>query len=192
MSFKKLGTVYGIDISQRAIDFCKKRGLNNVSISEVEKMEQDDQTFDIITCLDVLEHVVNPIDALAEMKRVLKDRGSIIITVPAFKVLWSQHDEALCHLRRYEKESLVHDLQEAGLKINRVGYFFFLSFFIVAPIRIIRKFLLSDSKRHSDTTTLPPKILNEFLKFLFMVELKISTNFKLPFGTTLYAIVSKQ
>jgi SAM-dependent methyltransferase len=192
LEFSKLGEAFGIDISERAIDFCKKRGLKNVTRSSAEKMEYSDKTFDVITCLDLLEHVLGPVETLQELRRVLRDNGKIVMMVPAFRIMWSQHDDALCHLRRYEKASLSYDLDEVGLKIERIGYFFFASFFAVAPIRITRRFLPSKLKVRSDTTTLPPKFLNEFLKFLFKIEIKVTDKFRLPFGTTLYAVVSKE
>ena len=130
--------------------------------------------------------------SLQHSARVLKDDGKIIIMVPAFRFLWSQHDEALCHLRRYEKDSLSNDLAESGLKADKIGYFFFTSFFFVAPIRIMRRFFADNTKVHSDTTTLPPSVINAFLKILFNFEMKIQDNIKFPFGTSLYAIVSKK
>jgi dolichyl-phosphate beta-glucosyltransferase len=192
LAFGKLGKSFGIDASERAVKFCGERGLKNVIQSAAEKINYADKTFDIITCLDVLEHVINPVEVLLEMKRVLKDDGTIIIMVPAFRILWSQHDEALCHLRRYESDSLSSDLQEAELKIKKAGHFFFIAFFAVAPIRIIRRFFVAKGKMYSDTTTLPPKFLNEFMKFLLKIEMRILDLVYLPFGTTLYAITSKQ
>jgi dolichyl-phosphate beta-glucosyltransferase len=193
LAFSNLGEAFGIDVSDKAIEFCKQRGLRQVSQCPVESINFEDKAFDIITCIDVLEHVTNPIKALLEINRVLKDSGRAIITVPAFRIIWSQHDEALCHLRRYEKRSLLSDLSEAGLRIDKISYFFFTSFFVVAPIRIIRRLLIAKPKKtHSDTTTLPPKLINEFLKFLFNLEMKFSLKFSLPFGTTLYAVVSKE
>jgi SAM-dependent methyltransferase len=190
-SFMKLGEAYGIDISQKAVDFCHKQGFINVSLSAPENICFNDKRFDIIACLYLLARAVNPIDALLDIRRALKDSGKVIIMVPAFRMLWSRHDNALGHLRRYEKKQLIHDLNEAGLKIDKIGYFFFLSFFLVAPIRIMRKFFSANKKNKSDTSTLPPKIINEFLKLLFKMEIAFSDIFSLPFGTTLYAIASK-
>ena len=51
-------------------------------------------------------------------------------------------DDALCHLRRYKKDSLSRDLDEAGLKVEKMSYFFFTSFFVVTPIRIMRRFIV--------------------------------------------------
>jgi hypothetical protein len=67
----------------------------------------------------------------------------------------------------------------------------FTSFFIVAPIRIMRRFFVAKGKIHSDTTTLPPKPINQLLKILFYFELRISDYIRFPFGTTLYAAASK-
>lgn len=191
LSFGQIGPAFGLDISEKAVEFCMKRGLKNVMLSSAEKIKHADRAFDIIVCLDLLEHVINPVETLLEIKRVLKNRGKIVITVPAFRILWSQHDEALCHLRRYEKESLLSDLQEAGLKVEKMGYFFFTSFFVVAPVRIMRRFFVSADKKQSDTTTLPPRVLNELLKVLFNIEMKIADRINLPLGTTIYAVVSK-
>ena len=188
----RFGKASGIDVSGQAVAFCKIRGFDTVIQCPIEKIEFADKTFDLATCLDVLEHVAKPVEALHEIKRVLKDSGKMIIAVPAFRILWSQHDEALSHLRRYEKKSLVADLKEGGFKVEKIGYFFFLAFFLVAPIRIARRFLNpAKGKTQSDTTTLPPKFLNEFLKFIFHLEVKISLHFGLPFGTTLFAVVKK-
>lgn len=191
LALNKLGRAFGIDIAPQAIEFCKKRKLENISQCPVEEIKYKDKTFDVITCLDLLEHVPNAVGALRELKRVLKDGGKIIITVPAFKILWSQHDEALCHLRRYEKDSLVRDVQEAGLKVEKLNYFFVTSFMVVAPIRIMRRFLVSRHTLVSDTTTLPPKLLNNLLKILFTLEMRVVVKTGAPFGTTLYAVVSK-
>jgi SAM-dependent methyltransferase len=151
-----------------------------------------DKTFDIITCLDLLEHVPNAHEVILEMRRLLKDNGKIIIMVPALRMLWSQHDEALSHYRRYEKGSLLHEVSEAHLKVEKINFFFFTSFFAVFPIRIIRRFLPPKARAKSDTTTLPPAFLNAFLKFIFEIEMKVADKINLPFGTTLYAVVSKE
>ncbi len=191
MVLERFGEATGIDISKKAVDFCHKRGLKNVQLSPGEALDFDDDSFDTICCLDVLEHVPEPVKTLREMKRVLKDDGVIIISVPAFRFLWSQHDEILCHFRRYEKESLKTDIEEAELKIVRLTFFFFLSFFAVTPIRIIRRLVVAGKQARSDTTTLPPRWLNSCLIYLLKVEIFFADKIGLPFGTSLFAIVRK-
>jgi dolichyl-phosphate beta-glucosyltransferase len=188
-SFKKLGDAHGIDVSEKAIEFCLKRGLENVTLCPAERIAYSDETFDIIASFDVLEHVSNPSQVLAEFRRVLKSKGHLIISVPAFRFLWSQHDEALCHFRRYEKGEFAYELKEAGFKIDKMSYLFFVSFFVVAPIRLLRR--LRQSENVCDTTTLPPKFLNRVLISLFQIETTLSMKMGLPFGTTLYAVARK-
>jgi len=188
---EKFGEVRGIEPSERAIEFCQERGLKNIERGSIENLNFRDRTFDIVTCLDVLEHVSSPAIGLRELKRVLKDEGKIIITVPAFRSLWSRHDEALNHLRRYDKKDLIGDLEAAGLRVETIGYFFFLSYFVIAPARILGRFFARRSGPKSDTLILPPKPLNGLLKLWFYLEAKIAVRFGLPFGTTIYAIASR-
>lgn len=191
LGFQGLGEAIGVDISDKALAFCRQRGIRNVVQSSAEQLPLGSGTFDIVACLEVLEHVSDPVTTLQEVRRVLKPDGKVVITVPAFRFLWSQHDDALCHLRRYERGPLCIDLREAGFKVEKVGFFFFASFFVVAPIRVARRFLTGKSKYpHSDTTTLPPKLLNALLIWVFKFELFLAEKIALPFGTTLFAIGS--
>lgn len=192
LSFNEFGKTFGIDLYEKSINFCRKRGLKNIIQSQAEQMGYKDNTFDIITCLDILEHTLDPLKVLLEIKRVLKDTGKIIITVPAFNFLWSQHDVMYCHLRRYKRRAFIHNLQKAGFKIEKINYFFFTSFLIAAPSIMAQKLLRSKIFYPKAIYKLPHKLLNEFLYFLFKIEIKISDIFRLPFGTTLYAVVSKE
>jgi len=106
--------------------------------------------------------------------------------------LWSQHDNALCHLRRYEKEEFHDALINADFFIETSGYFYFTSFLFVALFRVIKRVFFFDKKVKSDVTTLPPRIFNNFLKWVFRMEIKFLSIFPLPFGTTLYAVISKK
>ena len=188
-SFAKLGEAHGIDVSEKAVEFCQRRGLENVVLCPAEHIAFPDETFDIVTSFDVLEHVNNPSRMLEECRRVLKAGGHLIISVPAFRFLWSQHDEALCHLRRYERKEFSNELEEAGFEIKRMSYLFFVSFFVVAPIRLLRR--VRQAKTICDTTTLPPRLLNLALVALFRFETWLSMKMGLPFGTTLYAVGKK-
>jgi len=190
--FKNVGRAYGFDISKDAVRFCHKRGMLNVVQASAADICFGDRVFDIVTLLDVMEHLPYQKAALEEINRVLKDDGKLIVTVPAFKILWSQHDEALCHFRRYEKKELEKELIGSGYKIERIGYYFFSSFLAVALIRLIRRLRVSKNSCHSDTTTAPPKLINRLLIGLFNLERKLSFIIKMPFGTTLYAIAGKK
>ena len=61
----------------------------------------EDETFDLITCLDVIEHTPDDRVTLRELHRVTRPGGYLLVTVPAYQALWSQHDVANHHFRRY-------------------------------------------------------------------------------------------
>lgn len=191
LELRKFGEVFGIDRSEHAVKFCERNGLKNIVRCGVEEMKFEDKKFDIIICFDTLEKSPDPVVLLQEMKRVLKDDGRIVIMAPALRSLWNQHDEALNHVRRYEKESLSFDIADAGLELSKMGFLFFSAFFVIAPLVFLEKLLFSRRRARIDTTTLPPKFINEFLKALFRLEINLSDRFNFPFGTMLYAVVSR-
>lgn len=191
LRLSKIGKTFGTDMSDKSLEFCKKMGMGDLVNSSAENLSFKDKTFDIVICLDTLERVYEQQKTLREIKRVLKEGGRAIITVAAFKSLWSQHDEASGNLRRYRKESLIKEFLQSGLYVEEINFFFFASFFIVAVLRIIRKLFFRYHPFISDTTTLPPKPLNEFLKLLFQLEAHLAMHLPIPFGTTLYTVLRK-
>lgn len=186
-----LGKAYGIDVSKQAVSFCKQRGLANVICTSLEPLPFKGKSFDTVLALDVLEHLEDPVSALTSLYQVMKPGAKIFVTVPAFKMLWSQHDEALCHFRRYSHEDLRMLLSECGFRCEHMGYLFFLSFFAVAPIRLIRRLFRTRGEWKSDTTTQPPPFLNHCLKIWFIWEYKLSRYIPLPFGSSIYGVASK-
>ena len=79
---------------------------SDVEIGRLEELPWDDATFDLITCLDVIEHTPDDRATLRELRRVCKPGGWLLVTVPAYQALWSLHDEANHHYRRYSRSSL--------------------------------------------------------------------------------------
>ena len=125
---KNVVKVYGIDISDNAIELSKNKGLKNVRTMDASKLDFDDKKFDIIIASDVLEHINEDLDALKEWKRVLKPNGHMVLFVPANKILWSNNDIYSQHYRRYEKQQLIDRLVTSGFSISRISYwnFFYL------------------------------------------------------------------
>ena len=108
-ALNKLGynDVHGIDISEPAIDLCKLREISNTSVMDGSRPDFGDGQFDVVIASDVLEHIEDEEKALCEWNRILKPSGKLIVFVPAFKMLWSKHDEANHHYRRYSKSELI-------------------------------------------------------------------------------------
>lgn len=181
--FSTLGEVWGLDNSKEAINFCKKRGLKNLKLATLQNNGFKDNEFDVVTMLDVLEHIDDENSALIEVKRILKKGGCIILTVPAYGWLWSKWDEVLHHKRRYTKQALIKILEKAGFKVEKVSYMYS---FLVLPVLFSRSIKsLFFSNNYGSDFKLNSKIINKLFYFLSLLEFKLSAYFNIPFGTSL-------
>lgn len=97
----RFGETEGVDVSSAALAFCRERGLRNVRQGEAEHLPYEDGSFDLVTCLDVVEHLDDDVAGLREMHRVLRPKGRALLFVPAFAFLWGVQDDISHHRRRY-------------------------------------------------------------------------------------------
>jgi SAM-dependent methyltransferase len=149
------------------------------------------ESFDLVTLLDVLEHVDDDEAALKSVRSVLAPGGFLIVTVPAFKFLWSEHDEEHHHKRRYRGSELEHVILRAGFNLLYMTYFNFWLFPMVSCVRLGKK--LSGNRRRKTDLWLPHPKINKVLYYIlsserFLIEKKL----KLPFGVSLLAVASKK
>lgn len=187
-SFTKFGNTWGIDSAKEAVDYCRKRGIKNITLGNLEKIPFNKESFDCITALDVLEHVDDS-KAIRELERVLKKSGILIITVPAFPMLWSRWDEVLHHKRRYTKETLKRVLQKNELKVMKISYIYSFLFFPAFIIRLIKKAIYQN--HYPSDFKLSNKIVNYLLGSVAAAEKFLVINSYIPFGTSLIAVVKK-
>ena len=129
--------VTGIDFSEEAVARCCAAGAD-ARLMDAQKLDFPDATFDVINASDVLEHLPEEGRALREWGRVLKPGGLAVIFVPAFMFLWTEHDEANMHFRRYRRDELVRLIEANGLVVQRSSYWNSLLFPPVAAIRFCR------------------------------------------------------
>lgn len=122
--------------------------------------------YDLVALLDVLEHVQDDRAALRSIARRLKPGGALLITVPAFRWMWSAHDVVNHHHRRYSKSTLRSAVSEAELHASFIGYFNSILFPLAATARVAGRLT---GKEESDDT-LPPAPLNKAFEFLFGLE----------------------
>jgi SAM-dependent methyltransferase len=92
--------------------------------------------YDLIGMFDVLEHVENDEDLLLQIREALKPNGTLVVTVPAYQWLWSEHDVENHHFRRYTLRGLRHVLQRAGLEVQSSSYWNTLLFPVAAAMRL--------------------------------------------------------
>lgn len=184
---KKFPLTYGIDNSKKALKFCHKRGLHKVKLGDLEKkLPFPTNHFDVITCLDVIEHLKHDGAALKEMHRVLKKDGRIFINVPAFQFLWTHHDDLLWHKRRYRRRELVKLIRKSGFRVQKSSYFY--SFLFLQAVVLFKLGLLFGGKK---TSVIPPKPINYLLLSLCFLEQKIIKFLPLPFGLSVFLVATK-
>jgi SAM-dependent methyltransferase len=184
------GTVEGVDISDEALQFCRKRGLDNVRHADVTHMPFPDEQFDVVTALDVLEHLDDDTAALREFRRVLKPGGRVFVFAPAHKWLWSLQDEVSHHKRRYVMRTLRDVVMDAGLEIERQTY---VSTFLLPVIYLGRQWLKVRMKFHEFNTenNLHPAWSNTILRNVFESEIPILRFMNMPFGASLLCVARK-
>jgi SAM-dependent methyltransferase len=145
-----------------------------------------DRTYDLIALLDVLEHVDGDEAALQSIAGKLAPGGRILVTVPAYQWMWSAHDEAHHHKRRYSKAGLRAVAVAGGLKVDRIGYFNSLLFPLAATVRLAGKLV---GKTESDDKV-PPAPLNSLFRGIFGLERHLVGRVPLPAGVSLFGIFS--
>lgn len=145
-----------------------------------------DATYHLIALLDVLEHVDGDRMALASIARKLAPGGRILVTVPAYQWMWSAHDVAHHHKRRYSKRGLRAAAEAAGLEVRRIGYFNSLLFPLAAAVRLAGKAV---GKKESDDKV-PPRPLNRLFQAIFGLERHLVGRVSLPAGVSIFALLS--
>ncbi|QNL20567.1 class I SAM-dependent methyltransferase [Hyphobacterium sp. CCMP332] len=183
------GEVVSMEFDKDCIDYSsQKNGLDYINGSLLELPFTND-SFDLICAFDVIEHIEDHHLAVSEMIRVCKPGGKILITVPAFMHLWSEHDEINHHFRRYTRNelSILFDREEGELQ--NCSYFNFYLYPLVLMARFANKLLSPFQKsdgHKSDFEKFKPGLLNDTLKQIFLLERnRIASKKKYPFGVSL-------
>ncbi len=191
------GVVYGIDNFRIAVKYCHQKGFKNVRVANANKLPYKNSTFDLITLLDVLEHIKDDVSALNEAKRVLKPGGRVIVTSPSLPLIWSKHDTLQGHFRRYRKK----DMQDLGnitdLKVSYLNHYnVFLSPLIIAirlattNLKFLSKYGEYDSKINFDIAS--RRVINKALLKLINLEVRLSRFFNYPIGISVVAVFDKK
>jgi ubiquinone/menaquinone biosynthesis C-methylase UbiE len=174
----------GVDFSEEAVAFCRRRGLEGVRRARLEELPFPDDRFDLIIATDVIEHIEDDRRALVELRRVAAAGANLIITVPAYSWLWSQHDVSLHHHRRYTLRRLCAAVGGTGWEPAVSSYFYTAMLPAVAAVRAAGK-LRSSNNGRSDLALTPPT-LNRLLELPVRAESKlVERGVRLPFGVSL-------
>lgn len=183
------GVNIGLDYSELALKFSKKRGHKNLVWGSVLKIPFRDNSFDIVGCFDLLYHknVKDEFDALKEVYRVCKKGGQLIVTDSAFKCLKSGHDKAVHGRTRFSLEELASKIRKAGFLVEKQNYFNFFLFPIVFCFRKLNPF----SKSNSSDINVTNPILNKLLLSALRFEILLSKRVCFPFGVSIFFVARK-
>jgi SAM-dependent methyltransferase len=181
----RYGTLQAVEQDDQARALANRRRICPVQAGSLPHALPVAGRFDLICLLDVLEHVEDDGAALREVAGRLTDGGWLLISVPAYRFLWSAHDVANQHRRRYHRRQLVQLVREAGLHVAYATYCNTLLFPAIAASRLIGRCL--GGQAGSDLH-MPPRALNDLLMRLFALERRVMPRLRLPFGVSLLVV----
>src|SRR2546429_3049427 len=184
----KYGAAEGVDVSSEALDFCRARGLSKVKQGAAEALPYEDASFDLVTGLDVVEHLDDDIAGLAEMRRVLRPDGRALLFVPAFMFLWGVQDDISHHRRRYTIPELKERLREAGLEVERASYANITFFF---PILFGRILMRLTGLRPASENNITIGALNGLLGWIFGAESWWLKRMNFPLGVSIVCVARR-
>jgi SAM-dependent methyltransferase len=185
---ERFGTVSAVDADPSAVAFCHTRGRSEVQlVPPGAPLPFPDGAFDLVTTLDVIEHIDDDVGALTELRRVLRPGGRLLVAVPAYMFLWGKQDEVSHHRRRYTARTLRAALEAAGFAVDRTSYFNTILFPPIAAVRLGRRLLRRPGSAESDFD-LGPASLNRALGAIFGAEASVVARRDLPFGVSVLAL----
>jgi SAM-dependent methyltransferase len=184
--------VHGIDASAMAVRHCHERGLTNVGLGTVHELPFADETFDVVLSLDVLYHDgVNDSRALAEMRRVMKPGGLLVLNLPAFECLRGSHDAAVCGVRRYRSCHVRSLLESHSLHADMIHYW---NSWLFLPLLVWRRWSRQRLRNGSGITSdleLPPAWLNRWLVTVGQTDARLCRWLRIPLGSSVFAVARK-
>jgi len=181
--------VLGADISPVAIEFCRSRGMELSVVGDITALPLRSGAVDAALSCDVFEHLDDDLAATRSLFEATRPGGVLVTTVPALPWLWSEHDIALQHRRRYTRKSLRAVLEAAGWRVEWLNYTVSILLPAIAVFRLLRRL----RGKHAPTVDFfrLPGPLNGLLMALECFEARLSARLPLPPGATLLAIARR-
>jgi SAM-dependent methyltransferase len=179
--YQQYGRALGVDTAEEAAHFCQLRDLRMIVGSGME-LPLADETMDVVSALDVIEHVDDDRGIMAEMRRVCRKDGLLLLTVPAFQFLWSSHDVLNHHKRRYIREGIASLLKSTGFEPLKLSYY---NSFLL-PAAVLRKYVLR-ARNHGTASHLEsvPGPVNSIFRRILALEGPILARGDFPVGASI-------
>ena len=196
----RYGSVKGVEVDARPVAMAQARGYDVRQADATGGIPFPEASFNLVTALDVIEHVDDDEAILREAHRVLRPHGTLAITTPAFQWLWSYNDVLNGHKHRYTPRELRERVERAGFRIRRITFGFFLVFPMSAPLILLRNRMGKKpelSSHHFEEDAYQVEMepvspwLNTVLRGIGRVEAAMVARMDLPIGTSLMCVAEK-
>ncbi len=194
----------GFDLSEAGLEFCRRRGLEgHISQASITQIPFAANSFDIAISFDVINNLPDDQPAFSELGRVLRHGGLLVLNLPAYQFLYSEHDLAIRGQRRYNAKMVAEKMATVGMRIERQTY---LNTFLFPPAALIRlararklaaqPTMISSSYAQAEVETdltVPHPLLNLTLEGIMGLETRLlgSTGLNLPFGLSIMTLARK-
>lgn len=188
-SIADLYTAVGLDVSDTAIAYCRRRGIKQLYKTTLEDFSPQGLNIKALLMLDVIEHIDDDGSVVARAYDLLPPGGYLIASVPAYQWLWSTHDDLHMHKRRYTRKRFEDLLTGRGFSIVKSTYFNTFLF----PAAVAKR-LLEKNKKYESAHDVVDRVspgMNSLLRTVFAMESPLLTRMNLPFGLSVFAIARK-
>lgn len=175
------GTVEGVEPDARLLTPDGPHRAR-IHVQPFDASFQPGRRYDLILFLDVLEHLRDPAAALRHALALLAPAGRIVVTVPAFRALWTGHDVLNEHVTRYDRRSFAALAAQAGMRIDETRYFFHWT----APVKLVSALTERAVRRTPRPPRVPAAPVNRTLYAFSRLEQLVLGPLSLPFGSSLF------
>ncbi len=186
------------DSSLQGLELAEQVVGENVRRYQIDLLKLGwNERWDAAFMLDVLEHIPQDADALAQVRDSLRPGGLLFVTTPAFPFFWSYNDDLASHQRRYRRRDFQKLADGAGLELCDSRYFMFL----LSPLYYLARLKKIDVKNMSPeeikelvarTHGLPSKPVNAALRAIFSAETPLGHYLRFPWGTSILGVFRKK
>lgn len=182
---QRYGDVYGIEPDRRLVS-PQNPYADRIHHFPVPHPNYRDQAYNLITALDVLEHLDDDQQVVNELYSMLAPGGVLLVTVPASMALWDAHDVLNEHRRRYSSDA-IRALLPHSAQLDTLGHLFHS---LYLPKRILA-FINGARRQPLPQHAIPPSPINALAKHYCILEYQCCRRLRIPWGTSLYAVIKK-
>lgn len=188
---RRFGHAYGIDLTLSGLQYARARGDKLVARASVTDLPFPGERFDLVTSFDVLYALHDELErkAIAEMVRVLKPGGRVIVNVAALRMLTGNHSVLGGEVRRYHRAELRDHLEAGGLRVKRITYTNFAILPMVAAVRLKQR--MTGHVESDNEISVPAAPVNAALSALLAIEAAALRAVNMPLGSSLLALAEK-